>query len=189
MKRNLLLTIIVLFVIAIGAGAAQRPKPARAFPSEELRPCLSPSTATLSAPIGISPPAPDSLEFPAGMSVNGSVWNQTIQKPFGHTFKLPPVLQKCCGRKSVRLWVTMKALSPGVSGKSGDDVVSLVSGTVPKSSQVVWGSGAMTSGTLLINVPSAVFNTGKVSFFVGEDTAVVSAKLEVDTCCSVCDGT
>jgi hypothetical protein len=153
--------------------------------------CPHPITRTLTAP----PPSPPSLnaaDFSGalGTAAHGSIWNQT--KPdhgFGHSFKLPEP-GKCCVWTKATLIVKVRALLPGGAGSpsSANDWVELVKNgaSVPGTGQQPFSGGVTNVGqpaTVTIAVPQNILNSGVVSFWVQDDSAVTAAELRLEGCC------
>jgi hypothetical protein len=183
------LSIVFAFWLAAGCAFAQN------LVTCPLVPCLHPVTLTLNAPgTPPTPPTPDPLDFAPTLTaaVAGSQWNQTaINKSFGHTFHFKN--EECCIMTTGTLQVKVKCLQTGNgnSSTSGNDDIELVqSPGVPVAgfSRRVWPqpagcvAGAVTTVTFN-NIPAAVLSTGRVSFFVEDDTAVINATLTLHGCC------
>jgi len=153
-------------------------------------PCPHPITRTLTAP----PPSPPTLnptDFSGalGTAVQGSTWNQTNpDHGFGHSFKLPEA-GKCCVWTRATLIVKVKALVPGPAGSpsSSNDWVQLVKNgaSVPGTGQQPFIAGATLgqTATVTIAVPQNILNSGVVSFYVQDDSAVTGAELRLEGCC------
>lgn len=182
-KRFLTISFVLSCLLVAGLAIAQ----------EELRPgppvpCPHPVTQVITNPPG--GPTPDPVDFGA-IGVAGSMWNQTaVDKHFGHTFHFPAPGRECCLMTKGTLEVTIKCLQGGPAGSasSGNDYVELVQGgaSVAGYSPKAWPTGCSTGAvrTLVINnLPASILNTGRVSVYVEDDTAVLSAKLTLQGCC------
>jgi hypothetical protein len=160
-------------------------------------PCPHPVSLTLNAPgTPPTPPTPDPLDFAPTLTaaVTGSQWNQTaVNKAFGHTFHFPsPTNGECCLMTTGTLQVRLKCLQggPGNSSSSGNDDIELIQNHagVPGFSKRAWpqpagcATGAVTTVTFS-NIPASVLSTGRVSFYVEDDTAVLGAILTLHGCC------
>lgn len=134
-----------------------------------------------------SPYLPDfNAAFPPNVGFNATMPNQR----FGHTFTLRAP-GKCCQCAGGRLTVVYKALQDGASATSadaGNDLGGLVSGgaSVPGSVGPIWGGPVKkdTTKTIVYDVPCKLISTGRVSLSAQDDTAVVSARLEIRGCCA-----
>lgn len=171
----------VIFIISAAAAFAQ----------ENVR-CPRPFSTVI---IGEkSPPAPNAGAFSAiGVNpavVSGSQWNQMqVNKSFGTTFHFPAPGKDCCLMSYGVLVVTLKALQGGGIGSASswnDDII-VFSGTHRDWDKRVWPqTSAVHAGdteTLHIPLSAATLQSGIVSLYVEDDTAVVSAHLELRGCC------
>jgi hypothetical protein len=194
MKRKNLksfLTASIVFASLLVAGSAV----AQNLVAGPPVPCPHPVSLVLTAPPP-TPPTPDPLDFAPTLTaaVTGSQWSQTaINKSFGHTFHFPaPNGNECCLMTEGTLQVKVKCLQGGRSNTStsGNDDIELVSNhaVVPGFSKRVWpqpagcATGAVTTVTFT-GIPASVLSTGRVSFFVEDDTAVLGATLTLHGCC------
>lgn len=152
-------------------------------------PCPRPVSTTLK---GATPPTSEAADLGAAntAAVAGSQWNQTaINKHFAYTFRFPAPPRECCLMTSGTLTVRIKALQGGSPGSptSVNDAVHIMSnGTaVAGLSQQPWLGGVATGtiATLNFNIPAAVLKTGRVTFYVQDDAAVLDATLTVRGCC------
>ena len=112
-------------------------------------------------------------------------YNQTsINQSFKDTFTFKPPQGQCCQYTSGVLRVTYKALQggPANSSTSANDDAGLMPGPYPRIF-----TGAVAAGTIKANVPytltPAMLASGSVTLYVEDDTAVVSATLEITGCC------
>lgn len=184
---------IVLFVIVFTASAlfAQEAQRAIAVP-HPVHPvvpvqCPSPYTQTFNNGPTATPVV---AEFPASLqaAIAGSVWNQTVvNKHFGHTFTFPSQ-RECCAMTKGTLEVTIKALQGGGVGSStsvNDAVHAIANGAIFASKQPWLLTGVATNATATATFPltATELANGKISFYVQDDSAVVSAKLTVSGCC------
>ena len=117
----------------------------------------------------------------------GSVWNQPHwDKAFGHTFRFDPKRSDCCALTGGILTIKIKALvsGPGISTSVNDGMHVYVGG-VSKAARTPWTSGVHAGDlqTMTIPLAAADLSTGLVSIYFEDDTAVLSADLEVDWCC------
>jgi len=151
-------------------------------------PCPFPTKLTI--PTGRTP-TPVPAQFPPSFQPNlaGSMFNQTAaDKHFGHTFTVPVQPRVCCLWNSGVLTVTIKALQSGSAhgAASANDAVHVVNAGAIVASQQPWLTTGVTAGTVTtvtFPIPANVLNTGMVSFYVQDDSAVVSASLTVEGCC------
>lgn len=186
MKSIKYLSVFFLVMLVAGAAVAQT----TVVPSRYVATCPHPFSHTYNAPPP-SPPTLDPSDFTGtlGTAVAGSTWNQTKpDKGFGYSFHIPSP-KNCCLMQSGWLKVTVKALVPGPTGTStsANDWVQLVhhGQSVAGTGQQPFASGATLNQTktVTINVPASILATGIVSFYVQDDSAVLSAELHVDGCC------
>ena len=197
MKTNNLksfLTASIVFASLLIAGSAV----AQNLVAGPPVPCPHPVSLTLNAPgTPPTPPTPDPLDFAPTLTaaVTGSQWNQTaINKSFGHTFHFPmPNGNECCLMTTGTLQVKVKCLQSGGANTStsGNDDIELVKAPgVPVTgfAKRIWPqpkgcvAGAVTTVTFT-GIPASVLSTGRVSFFVEDDTAVLGATLTLHGCC------
>ncbi|HYW54432.1 MAG TPA: hypothetical protein VE826_10705 [Dongiaceae bacterium] len=130
---------------------------------------------------------PDPVDSP-GIPLAGIAYNQTaFNKVFRDTFHVKT--GKCCEFKDGLLTVTYKALLGGAAGTAtaandGGGVI-FHGVSVPGSSGPIWGTVVATGAvkTVQYTVPANVIATGRISFGAQDDSAVVSATLEVSGCC------
>ncbi|HXH41879.1 MAG TPA: hypothetical protein VNN08_24865 [Thermoanaerobaculia bacterium] len=191
LKNSLTASIVLASLLVAGSAVAQN------LVAGPPVPCPHPVSLTLNGPSRPpTPPAPDPLDFAPTLTaaVTGSQWNQTaVNKSFGHTFHFPATtVNECCLMTKGTLQVKVKCLQTGGanSSTSGNDDIELVQHGAPVSgfSKRVWPqpagcvAGAVTTVTFN-NIPVAVLSTGRVSFFVEDDTAVISATLILNGCC------
>ena len=182
MKNSLITNALLLVCLAAGATWAQEVRP-----SGVQVPCPYPITVHLSAgPSG--PAAPVLSQFPVNLRplIGGSVWNQTaIDKQFGHTFRFNPLTKECCAMTSGTLTLHLKALLGGPGASAANDGVNVYVGGVQIAAVTPWTSSVLTGATRTIPIPIAANNltSGFVSFYVQDDTAVVSAELDLTGCC------
>jgi len=182
MKTYRVVSLVFIGLLAAGSIAAQQERIA------ESRPVLCPSPINVVLKGTASAPAPDPVDLPASFAVTGSQWNQTaINKHFGHTFRFASYGKECCVITSGTLTVTVKALEGGPRGSStsANDSVNVISHGTTVSQQSPWLNGVSTGATqtLTFSIPANVLATGQVSFYVQDDTAVVSADLRLEGCC------
>jgi hypothetical protein len=154
--------------------------------------CPKPITQTVTAPPPSSPTL-SATDFSGtlGNAVAGSTWNQTkADKGFGHSFTVPSPGKECCIWTRATLIVKVKALQAGTAGMTGasvNDWVQLVKNgaSVAGTGQQPFSGGATVgqTATVTINVPQNVLNSGVISFYVQDDTAVQSAELRLEGCC------
>jgi len=177
-------------ILIISAAAAAFAQEARIDP--EYNRCPRPFSTVI---VGEnSPPAPNAAAFSAiginPTTVSGSQWNQTqVNKAFGTTFHFPAPGKDCCLMTYGVLIVKLKALQGGGTGSSSswnDDIV-VFSGTHKDGNQRIWSqtapvhTGDMTQ--LQFPLSAQTLQSGVVSLYVEDDTAVVSAHLELRGCC------
>lgn len=189
LKSFITASIVFASLLAAGSAVAQN------LVAGPPVPCPHPVSLTLNAPsTPPTPPTPDPLDFAPTLTalVAGSQWNQTaVNKSFGHTFHFKN--EECCLMTTGTLQVKVKCLQTGnaSSSTSGNDDIYLVKPPgVPVSgfSRRVWPqpagcvAGAVTTVTFP-GIPASVLSTGRVSFFVEDDTAVISATLILNGCC------
>ena len=181
MKTTRYLSAFALVLLVAGAAFAQ----ITVAPT-----CPHPFSTTYSAST-TTPPTLDPIDFTGNLAaaVAGSTWNQTsANKGFGYSFHVPAP-KNCCLTQTGILTVTVKALVPGKppSSTSANDWVQLVQhgASVAGSGVQPFATGATLNQTktVTINVPASVLATGIVSFYVQDDSAVLSAQLKVTGCC------
>jgi hypothetical protein len=183
MKNSLITNALLVVWLAAGTASAQEVRP-----STEPVACPVPITVHLSVgPSG--PAAPVLSQFPAGIRplIGGSVWNQTgADKQFGHTFRFNPLTKECCAMTGGTLTLHLKALVSGPSKSSSvNDGVNVYVGGVAIGGQTPWTTSVVAGATTTIHIPITANNltSGFVSFYVQDDTAVVSAELDLTGCC------
>jgi|GEM_PF-2241366 len=158
---------------------------------------LAPVTMTRG---GATLATPDAADFAPGTPLGGMAYNQTPKnKPFRDTFVFrKPSTKLCCQFDTLprtayygKLTVTYKALENGNKGSltSYNDSGGLVhlGSSVPGQSGWIYPQGSYVSfhqiATHVYYLTAAIVQSGKVSFSVQDDSAVVSAKLEVPGGC------
>jgi hypothetical protein len=181
MKKSLITNVLVL-CLAAGAAWAQEIRPS----ATEVT-CPYPITVHLSAG-GSGSASPVLSEFPANIRplIGGSVWNQTgTDKQFGHTFRFNPLTKECCAMTSGTLTVHLKALQGGPGPTSANDGFNVFVGGVQIGGQTPWTPSVVTGATTTIAIPITAnhLTSGFVSFYVQDDTAVISAELDLTGCC------
>lgn len=182
MKKFLITNVLLVVCLAAGAAWAQEVRPA---PGQVA--CPFPFTVHLSGgPSG--PAAPILSQFPAALRplIGGSVWNQTAaDKQFGHTFRFNPMTKECCVITSGLLTLHLKALIGGSGPTSANDGVNVYVGGVQIGAQTPWTSSVVAGATrtMTFNLTANNLTSGFVSFYVQDDTAVVSAELDLTGCC------
>jgi len=145
-------------------------------------PCPHPAKLVLN---GHSPVKVVPKEFPPAiaMEVATSVFNQPQNnKSFGYTFSFPVCPKECCSWTTGYLTATFKALQ---SSSANDIAAIYVNGVAVVSSQSIWGGTIPTNAikTSTFAISGSALAHGKVSLFVKNDTAVVSAQLALEGCC------
>jgi hypothetical protein len=112
-----------------------------------------------------------------------------INKAFRDTFHFK-ITSKCCQWNSGTLTVTYKALQSGPKGSStsADDSrsVNYLGASVPGTGGYVYTTFPVTAGTTVTTsytIPADIVASGRVSFSLQDDSAVVSATLVVTGCC------
>lgn len=182
MKNSLITNALLVVCLVAVAASAQEVRP-----STEQVTCPVPITLHLSGgPSG--PASPVLSQFPAVVRplIGGSVWNQTAaDKQFGHTFRFNPKTKECCMWTSGLLTLHLKALVGGSGSTSANDGVNVYVGGVRIGVQTPWTSTVVTGATTTMTFPLTANNlaSGFVSFYVQDDTAVVSAELDLKGCC------
>jgi hypothetical protein len=179
MKHSLIARMVLAFALAAGVASAQEPRVIAPqipcpFPVVQHFPSGPAATPVLS-------------EFPVALRplVTGSVWNQTaINKAFGHTFRFTAP-KDCCAITGGVLTIHIKALQGGPGATSANDGMHVYVGGVSIYSQALWSSSVHTGDTTTLNIPITAnhLTSGLVSFYIEDDTAAVSADLEIDSCC------
>lgn len=200
MSRNRVIAILAATFLVAGAVSAQTAQaPGRgivdaeaAAPAGPKVPCPRPIAITLKAPPSVAP-ALDPADFTGslGTAVAGSVWNQTTaDKGFGYSFHFPFPGKECCLMTRAKLIVHVKALQAGGAGSasSANDWVQIVKNgaSVPGFAQQPFAAGATLNQTATVtfnNIPANLLSNGVLSFYVQDDTAVVSAELRLEGCC------
>ena len=182
MKNALVTSALLLTCLTAGIGSAQEPRAAST-------PVLCPHPITVHLSGGPSGPATPILsQFPANVRplIGGSVWNQTAaDKQFGHTFRFNPMTKECCAMTSGLLTLHLKALVGGSGATSANDGVNVFVGGVQIGAQTPWTSTVVTGATrtMTFQITANNLTSGFVSFYVEDDTAVVSAELDLTGCC------
>ena len=170
--------IVMLSAISLGAGPAkaQAPEAARMIPGPGV-PCPNPVHYVITRPTA------------AGSQQAATIlgtYNQTsINQSFKDTFTFKPPQGQCCQFTSGTLKVTYKALQSGDANHvstSWNDDAGLMPGPYPR----IWGPGPVPAGqvkTIPYNLTPAMLASGSITLYVEDDTAVVSATLEIIGCC------
>jgi len=202
------LLLIVLFAAGLGqAQQAQKTGPGKDDDNKEHSlPCkLDKALINGQGPTGKA--NLDHSDFPVNATFSPAVWNalnnpatnlfnQTVPNQFfAYTFKFPAWTnsgKECCRCiDGATLTVKLKALQGGgpSSSSSGNDYIVVVSSLAPNNhivvSQPAWPNGAATGQieTLTIPIPCKYLTNGHLSFYVEDDTAVLSAQLSLSRCC------
>jgi hypothetical protein len=168
--------IVMLSAITVGAGPAkaQAPEAARMLPGPSV-PCPNPVHSVITRPTSPGSQQPATIL---------GTYNQTaVNQSFKDTFTFKPPQGQCCQFTSGTLRVTYKALQsgPANSSTSANDDAGLMPGPYPRIF-----SGAVTAGTIktvVYPLTPAHLASGSVTLYVEDDTAVVSATLEIVGCC------
>lgn len=155
-------------------------------------PCPRPVHLVLNATSGASPYMPD---FPAQYQSGGlygglpaSQFNQTqSDKWFGHTFNFKPGSGGCCSYQPGRLTVVYRSLMAGINNDGSYVVHNGTAVSVTPTNQYIWSQTSPVAvgqtTTKVFTIPPGIVAGGRVSFIAQDDTAVVSAKLEISGCC------
>lgn len=144
-------------------------------------------------PDNFSPTVWNALENPATNAFNQTVADQA----FAYTFKFPAWTNsgKCCRCiEGATLTVKLKALIGGGinSASSWNDDVVVYSSLAPGPAhqvvfQRIWPQGASVATgqteILTFKIPCKYLTNGHLSFYVEDDTAVLSAQLSLSRCC------
>lgn len=183
-----LLTAIALLVVLMTAGLATAQEPGiAAAPMADSR-MLCPFPFVQHIPGGSGASTILATEFPASIrpAIAGSMWNQTHwDRAFGHTFRFEPKRGDCCALTGAILTIKIKALVGGAGPTSANDAINVYVGGVVKAARTPWTAGVHTGDLQTVTIPltAADLSTGLVSIYVEDDTAVLSADLELDWCC------
>jgi len=183
MKNSLITNALLAVCLVAVAASAQEVRP-----STEQVACPFPVTLHLSGgPSGAAAPVLSQFPAPLRPLIGGSVWNQTAaDKQFGHTFRFNPMTKECCMWTSGLLTLHLKALVGGPSNSTSvNDGVNVYVGGVQVGAKTPWTSTVVRGATTTITFPLTASNlaSGFVSFYVEDDTAVVSAELDLKGCC------
>jgi len=163
-------------------------------------PCPSPLAPVSITRGGTTTATPSAADFAPGTQLTGMTYNQTSNnRPFRDTIVFrKPSTKLCCQLNTLprngfygTLTVTYKALDPGPPGSSTsfNDSGGLVylGASVPGQSGFIFPqSSSVANNQLSVHtyyLSAAIVQSGKVSFSVQDDSAVVSAKLEVPGGC------
>ena len=191
LSRTIVAMIGAVSIMALGAG------PTIAQEGRVLCPNpLAPVTMTRG---GATAATPDVTDFPSG-SLTGMMYNQTsYDQDFRDTIRFrKPSTKLCCQFNTLprtgfygKLTVKYKALDGGPQGSSssyndGGGLVYL-GHSVPGQSGFIYPQGAsVATGQIAVHtyyLTAAIVQSGAVSFAVQDDSAVVSATLEVPGGC------
>lgn len=186
--RQLAVCLTLIALVARGLHAQQQRKPGY------VPPVLCPRPVSFTIAAGpTAPPTPDPSDFSGTLAnaVATSSWNQAyVNRGFGHSFTLPPAGRDCCIWTRATLIVKVKALQAGAAGTDGESVndrVQLVKNgaSVTGTAQQPFAGGATVGqlATVTIAVPQSVLDSGVISVYVQDDTAVLSAELQLVGCC------
>jgi hypothetical protein len=172
--------------MSAGFAVAQEPR-ATIQPGDARILCPYPFVQHIAGGTGTSTFVPS--EFPANVRpvIVGSVWNQAqADKNFGHTFRFDPKRGDCCALTGGVLTIKIKALvsGPGTASSVNDGMHVYVGG-VSKAARTPWTTAVHAGDTQTMTIPLTAgdLSTGLVSIYFEDDTAVVSADLELDWCC------
>jgi len=206
-KLNLASLLLIVLIAAFGqAQQAQKPGPEKDGYNdnkEHSLPCRNIPTEI----IGKGPTGKANLDhsdFPVNSMFSPVLWskldnpvtnqfNQTVpDQLFAYTFHWTNSGKECCRCiDGATLTVKLKALQTGGVGSpsSGNDYIVVVSSLAPNNhvveSRSAWPNGA-TAGqieTLTFQIPCKYLANGHLSFYVEDDTAVLSATLLLTRCC------
>lgn len=202
MKKLLPLTLVLTALGLVGLGMAQETPATSAtsesqetqesrttLPNQHPVPCPIPMHIHLTASSGAAPYLPD---FPAKCSGGyTSTLNWTkVNTCFRYTFKWRPETE-CCQCTNATLTIKYKSLQGGQSATSndaGNDSMSLWSNgsAIPGTSQALYSNFPFQpgqTGTKTIPIKCEWLKGNRLSLILQDDTAVVSATLDVVGCC------
>lgn len=142
--------------------------------------CSNPLTHTLSA----SHPGWFPQDFPSTLQGPSATLNDSrVDLPYKHTFRWKP--RAACELTSAVLSVNVKANG---SSLANNDTISVVHDTAYLFHQSIWNGVVGAPKTITWPLSAAALANAaadrRVSFYVQDDTAVVSATLQLNWCCS-----
>lgn len=186
-RRNLALILVSAFFLttmltsngALGQTGAQQ--------------CPNPRQINLTQSSGAA--TPDMADFPKGLCPGGIEPNfggTKADRCFIHTFSFPPPRELCCQcieGKGNTLTLKLKVLVGGPAGSStsaNDQFAIYSNGSVVAGTSQPLYSGAVITGkvvTKTIQLKCSWLNNNRLSFLTQDDTSVLSATLNLNTCC------
>jgi len=162
------------------------------YPRPIKLPCPDGKTVTLTAVI---PNVVDADFTPGQLGNYTPNLNSTqINKGYAHTFEWKPE-HRCCQIVSAKLTVKMKSLSRGrslTSSDAGNDTITIMTEgfALPGHSAKIYSNHSFSTGnpaSKTWSLTGSKLNTlnslHRLSFFVQDDTAVLSATLQLKICC------
>lgn len=184
--RNLVLVLVAaLFSAALAVSGAFGQTG-----SAQLCPVPRHIQQTIQAPAAATPVLSDFPNTPCSGGYEPNFGGTTINRCFRHTFSFPPPSELCCQcveSKHNTLTITYNALQPGqpYSSSSANDTVGIYGGSVVTSPLYVppAGGGPPWKRTKTIPLTCAMLANNRLSFLVQDDTSVLSATVDIDTCC------
>ncbi len=183
MRKAVFATIVMAGVLAASAASAQAGKPANPMP------CPTPTAQLLqmSVPVVVTADFPPTVLAAPRAGINDSA----LDKYFLHSFVWQP--PPCCQIISATLTVTMRANFAGylpTAGPGNDNIGlyangGLLAGMGGTLYTVPFPANFTTTKTIAINPAglAAMNANGRLSFVVQDDTAVLSASLQISRCC------
>jgi len=187
----------LLSTLSFGSAPAGAQGADERGPATAGMPCPNPIVVTLTRG-GSTAATPNIADFPSG-ALTGFAYNQTAANHnFRDTIAFKKPDSKCCQFRPGKLTVVYKALQGGTvkprsGGDAGNDSGGLVhhGASVSGQSGYIWALLQFTGNTvhpgdtvpIVYTVSPSIIASGQVSFAVQDDTAVVSAKLEISGCC------
>jgi hypothetical protein len=137
------------------------------------------------------PATPVLSDFPNTNCSGGYELNfggHTMDRCFRHTFSFPPPSELCCQcieGKGNTLTITYQAIPP-VNAGTLNDTFAIYNGTAISGTSQPLYSGTVPTGPVTKTIPLKcgwLAANNRLSFLVQDDTAVLSATVDIDTCC------
>jgi hypothetical protein len=155
--------------------------------------CPNPRRINLTQSSGAATPV--MADFPKGLCPGGIEPNfggTKVDRCFIHTFSFPPPSELCCQcveGKGNTLTLKLRVLLGGPAGSStaaNDQFAIYSNGSFVTGTNQPLYSGSVTTGqvvTKTIALKCSWLNNNRLSFLTQDDTAVLSATLNLNTCC------
>lgn len=192
MKKLILSLAIALTALVLrGSGVAQETtdnQEARLAPKPESIPCPLPVHKNLkfpspgaTLPVAATPYLPDFPNTKCSAGYEPKFGGTTADRCLRHTFTWKPETA-CCQNVSGTLTLTYKVIA---GGADNDQLVIYSNGSNIGPGRVIYSGSTTLGQTVTKSFPltAAMLANNRCSFLVQDDTSVLSATLDVVTCC------